>query len=105
MDNNIFPLPFEIHLAFVCLAVLIFVVRFIMTKRTYQIFMTVATALTMAIYLNVDKSWYSTWYDCIGIIELVLVVVSLISVIMDKRKVKALKADETTEEQTQEAAQ
>lgn len=103
MDNNIFPLPFELHLAFVCLALLILVVRFIMTKRTYQIFMTVAVALTMAIYID----WGKTWYDCIGIIELVLVAGSLVSVIMDKKKAKELKADENPEEteQKQEAAQ
>lgn len=87
MENMVFPLPFEIHLVFVCIAIVLFIVRYAMTKSTYQILMCAAVASTLLLYVNSGK----TWFMCVGIIELVLIAASLISAVMDSRKLKAQK--------------
>jgi len=94
MENMVFSLPFEIHLVFVCVAIVIFIVRYAMTKSIYQILMCGAVASTLLLYVNSGK----TWFVCVGIIELVLVTASLISVIMDSRKLKAQKKTQENDE-------
>ena len=93
MDNNIFPLPFNIHLAFVCIAFILFIFQFSRKKRTYQMIMAVAVCASLLLYLNSGI----TWHYCIGVCELVLFITAIVSVILDKRKAKAEKADEKQE--------
>lgn len=93
-ENTVFPVPFEIHLIFVCVAIVLFIFRYASTRRTYQLLMGSAIAATLLLYVNPGR----TWFMCVGVVELVLVVGSIISVISDKRKLKAQKAEEQTEE-------
>lgn len=95
MDNNLFPLPFSIHLMFVIIAILIFSVRFMISKRNYQIIMSAAVALTLTIYCGSSH----VWYDCVGISEIVLIIGAIVSVIIDKKKMKTLKAEKEATEQ------
>ncbi len=94
MDNNIFPLPFGIHLVFVCIAIVLFIVRFAREKRLYQALMGVAVALTLLLYMNTSK----VWYNILGVIELVLIVSAFVSTIKDKKKIKTEKTEETVKE-------
>ncbi len=95
MENTVFPLPFEIHLIFVCIAIVLFIFRFATTKRTYQLLMGIAIAATLLLYVNTGR----TWFSCVGVIELVLIIASIISIIQDKRKLKAQKAEEESEKE------
>ena len=87
-SNNIFPLSFEIHLAFVCIAIVFFIFRFAKNKRVYQMLMTVAVFLTLLLYVNTSK----LWYYCVGFAELGLMAASIVSAIIDKKKLKAAQA-------------
>lgn len=93
MDNNIFPLPFNIHLAFVCIAFILFIFQFSRKKRTYQIIMAAAVCVSLLLYLNPG----STWHYCIGVFELLFFIGAIVSVILDKKKAKTEKTDEKQE--------
>lgn len=95
MENNIFPLPIKMHIIFVCIALLLFIFRYVTVKRTYQLLMSAAVAVSLLLYVNTGR----TWYCCVGIIELVLILGSLISVIMDRKKNKSEKTDEAADQQ------
>ncbi|MGN0613775.1 MAG: hypothetical protein ACI4JB_07710 [Porcipelethomonas sp.] len=89
-SSNIFPLSFEIHLAFVCIAIVFFIFRFARTRRLYQIFVTVAVFLTLLLYVNSGK----LWYYCVGFAELGLMLAALVSAVIDRRKLKAAQGAE-----------
>lgn len=94
MDNNIFPLPFYIHLAFICIAFIIFIFQYSRKKRNYQLIMAIAFPITFLLYLNTGKIWHYS----ICIIELTLLIGAIVSVILDKKKLKSQKAEESKEE-------
>ena len=77
---SLFPFPFTLHLIFVCISVLFFAYRYIAQKRPYQAIMSVAVLTSMAIWLSDSRKLY---YG-IGIIELSLIVVALITAIIFK---------------------
>ena len=95
MENAVFPLPFEIHLIFVCVAIILFIFRFATQRRTYQLLMGSAIAASLLLYVNTGR----TWFMCVGVIELVLIVGAIVSSIMDSRKRKAKKAAEAENEE------
>lgn len=100
MDNNIFPLPFNIHLAFTCIAFIIFIFQYSRKKRTYQILMAIAFPLTFLLYINTSN----LWHYCVGALELIIIISAIISSIMDRKKLKAAEQQENTEtnEETKE---
>ena len=77
---SLFPFPFTLHLIFVCISVLFFAYRYIAQKRPYQAIMSVAVLTSMSIWLSDSRKLY---YG-IGIIELSLIVVALITAIIFK---------------------
>ncbi len=77
---SLFPFPFTLHLIFVCISVLFFAYRYIAQKRPYQAIMSVAVLTSMAIWLSDSRKLY---YG-IGIIELSLIVIALITAIIFK---------------------
>lgn len=93
MSNNIFPIPFEIHLAFVIIAILVFSVRFMMKKRSYQIIMSAAVALTLFLHDGISK----TMYNCTGVSIFVLIIGAFVSCIIDRKKLKAANAAEKSD--------
>ena len=101
MNNNIFPLPFTAHLVFSCIAFLFFIIQFARVKHKHQLIMAVAVPATLLLYVNSNK----TWFYIIGFGELILLIAALITAIIEKRKEKALAAEQTvenTKENTQE---
>ncbi|MBE6844410.1 MAG: hypothetical protein E7508_01665 [Ruminococcus sp.] len=94
MENNIFPLPIKMHIIFVCIAVLLFIFRYVTVKRTYQLLMGAAVAASLLLYINTGRIWYYS----VGVIELILILGSLVSVIMDRKKNKPEKTDEAAEQ-------
>ncbi|MDE5648993.1 MAG: hypothetical protein K2I33_03720 [Oscillospiraceae bacterium] len=101
MNNNIFPLPFSVHLVFSCIAFLFFIFQFTRVKRKYQLIMAVAVPATLLLYVNSSK----TWFYILGIAEFILMIAALITAIIEKRKEKALtaeQADKNSEESVQE---
>ena len=100
-NNNIFPLPFTAHLVFSCIAFLFFIIQFARVKHKHQLIMAVAVPATLLLYVNSNK----TWFYIIGFGELILLIAALITAIIEKRKEKALAAEQTVEnpkENTQE---
>lgn len=82
MDTNVFPLPFSVHLIFVAVAVIFFIVQFVRLRYKYQIVMAVAVAMTMLVYLNDSRLWfYGT-----GLVEFGLIVFALVISIVEKKK-------------------
>lgn len=96
MNNNIFPLPFSLHLIFVILAFALFIIQYVRVRRLYQIIIAVAVAASMLIYASTSK----IWINAVGIIETVLLITALVSSIIDGRKAKKLAAGKA-EEQSQ----
>ena len=93
MNNNIFPLPFWAHLIFVILAFALFIIQYVRVRRLYQIIIAAAIAASMLIYASTSKIWISI----IGIAEAVLLAAALVSSIIDGRKAKKLKAEQSGE--------
>ncbi len=84
MDENLFPLPFNLHLALICISFVFFIFQFTRKKRTYQIIMAISFPATLLLYFNTSN----TWRYCIGILELGLFIAAIVSVIADKIKKK-----------------
>lgn len=93
MNNNIFPLPFTVHLVFSCIAFLFFIFQFTRVKHKYQLIMAVAVPATLLLYVNSSK----TWFYILGIAEFILMAGALITAIIEKRKEKASAAEQTNE--------
>ncbi|MBQ3566403.1 MAG: hypothetical protein IJA12_04410 [Oscillospiraceae bacterium] len=93
MENNVFPLPFEIHLVFVCIAIVLFIFRYASCRRMYQLLICIAAAATLLLYMNTSK----LWFNIVGIIELALMIGALVSSILDRKKLKEQSTDEAAE--------
>lgn len=94
MENTVFPLPFEIHLIFVCIAIVLFIFRYATCKRTYQLLIGIAAAATLLLYINTSK----LWFNIVGIAELALIIAAIVSSVLDRKKLKAEKASEEAAE-------
>ncbi|MGN1480815.1 hypothetical protein [Porcipelethomonas sp.] len=100
MNNNIFPLPFSLHLIFVILAFALFIVQYVRVRRLYQIIIAVAVSASMLIYAGSSKAWITV----VGIIEAVLLAAALVSSIADSRKAKKSAAENSTVQSENESA-
>lgn len=99
MSNNIFPLPFTVHLIFSCVAFLFFIFQYTRVKRKYQLIMAVTVPLTLLLYVNTGKTWFYT----IGIAEFVLLIAALVTSIIEKNKEKVLAKEAEAENPEQKA--
>ena len=92
MDISVFPLPFNIHLGFVILAVILFAVQYYRCRRTYQLLIMIAIPATLLLYINESTAWHYT----IGAVEAVLLLAAIISSVLDgikaRRERKALES-------------
>ncbi len=92
MDISVFPLPFNIHLGFVILAVILFAVQYYRCRRTYQLLTLIAIPLTLLLYINESTAWHYT----IGAVEAILLLAAIISSVIDgiknRREIKALES-------------
>lgn len=89
MNGNIFPLPFSVHLVFVIVAFVFFLIQFIRTRYKYQLVMAVAVAMTILLYVKETKLWF---YG-IGILEFGLLIIALVAAIAEKKRRKELEAE------------
>ena len=92
MDINVFPLPFNIHLIFVILAVLLFAVQYYRCRRTYQLLIMIAIPATLLLYINESTAWHYT----VGAVEAVLLAAAIATSVWDgikmRRERKALES-------------
>lgn len=63
--------------------------------------MAIAIPSTLLLYLNSSR----LWYDCIGILELALLIISIVATVIERKKLKAQKAADQAEngEKTEKA--
>ena len=96
MDINVFPLPFNIHLIFVILAVALFAFQYYRCRRTYQLLIMIAVPVTLLLYINESTAWHYA----IGAVEAILIIGAIVTSVFDgiraRREKKALKAAEET---------
>lgn len=104
MDINVFPLPFNIHLIFVILAVILFAVQYYRCRRTYQLLVMIAIPATLLLYINESTAWHYT----MGAVEAILLIAAIGSSVWDgikaRRERKALQAAEGETSETTETA-
>ena len=96
MKTTVFPLPFQSHLIFCVIATIFFVIQFIRLRRAYQLIFAVAVPATLLLYINDSQ----TWFYGIGIFELVMLLLAVVTVCIDhlraKQKAPADKPDEAS---------
>ncbi len=101
MNTNTFPLTFNQHLIFVCIAVVFVLLQFIRQKYWYQPFVIAAMAGSMLIYVSES----SAWYYAVGVLELLLMLTAGVLYIVQARKLaKAEKAKKEAEKAAEQAA-
>lgn len=93
MDENLFPLPFNLHLALICIAFVFFIFQYTRKKRAYQLIMAISFPATLLLYLNESN----IWRYCVGVLELGFFVAAIASVIAEKIKKRAEKKTEAAE--------
>lgn len=98
---SLFPFPFGMHLALVCIGTAFFIYRFCVRKRPNQILMASAMIVSLAIWLSESRVLYYS----IGAIELVLLIACFVTSLIFKAPdaEKAAEADES--EDGREAAE
>lgn len=67
---SLFPFPFSMHLALVCIGAAFFVYRYTVQKRPNQMLMAIAMIASMAVWLSESR----VLYYVVGVMELVLLV-------------------------------
>ncbi len=93
--NNLFPLAFKEHLIFGIVGVVFFLFQYYRLRRSYQAVMAIAIATTFFVYLGESA------HNIIGLAELVLMILVVISLIKDsieeKKKKKSGEDKQITE--------
>ena len=92
---DMFPFPFSLHIAFVCVATIFFILRFSKHKQPFQLIFAAAIPLSLLIWLT---SGHRTMYYALGIIEVLLIVAALVSSIVMSAKNKPAKDEEKNDE-------
>lgn len=97
MENpSFFPFPFPLHLGFSIIAFAFLIFRFVTNKKPYQLIMAIAIPLSLVLHL---PSATRTLYYIIGLIELILIIVALVTsyIFKDKTNPEADKNAENDE--------
>jgi len=84
MESTVFPLPFQSHLIFCVIATIFFVIQFIRMRRMYQLVFAVAVPATLLLYINESR----TWFYGIGVFELVMLILAIVTVCIDHTRAK-----------------
>ena len=84
MESTVFPLPFQSHLIFCVIATIFFVIQFIRMRRMYQLIFAVAVPATLLLYINESR----TWFYGIGVFELVMLILAIVTVCIDHARAK-----------------
>jgi len=93
---SLFPFPYWMHYPFVVIGFLFFIISFAKQKRPYQLIFAIAIPLTLALKFVTEKD--RTLFYIIGVIELVLILLAIItSIIFRPKKTDAPAADEKKE--------
>lgn len=91
---DMFPFPFSLHIAFVCVATIFFILRFSKHKQPFQLIFAAAIPLSLLIWLT---SGHRTMYYALGILEVLLIVAALVSSIVMSAKNKPAKDEKNDE--------
>lgn len=86
-NPTIFPFPFEMHLALAVISFLFFSYRFAVQKKPFQLIFAIASPLSLALWLSDSK----TLFYGLGIVELALIIIAIVTSVVCKPK----KAEET----------
>ena len=96
-NPTIFPFPFPMHIAIVIISVIFFGFRFAVQKKPYQLIFAIAVPISLLLWVSNDKTLYYT----VGIIELILILLAIVSSFIFKPK-KAEAAAAAAEAKTEE---
>ncbi|WP_164169300.1 hypothetical protein [Ruminococcus flavefaciens] len=97
-NPTIFPFPFPMHIAIVIISVIFFGFRFAVQKKPYQLIFAIAVPISLLLWVSNNKTLYYT----VGIIELILILLAVISTFVFKPK-KAEAVTAAAEEKAEEA--
>ncbi len=107
MENTLFPIRMEMHIAFALIALLVFGLQFIRTRKKYYLLLAIAIPCSLLPYLWEDNKMFFYW---IGIGEAVALIGAFIlarTVDRDKEapeQPEAAREEAPTEEAPAEAA-
>lgn len=98
VQPDLFPFPLPVHLVFACLALFFFIILYLRDRKTYQLIFTFAMPLSLVIWITNNR----TFFYFVGIVELALIIIALVTAILDKIKKKNQASEtETTGENTE----
>lgn len=103
-ETSLFPFPFSTHIIFSCIAVAFLIFQFTREKKPYQIIISVAVALSLAIWLSDNR----TLFYAIGIAEALLLIAAFVTAVVFKHKeleegsADAAQSEENSDEKAQE---
>ncbi len=106
-ETSLFPFPFSTHIVFSCIAIAFLIFQFAREKKPYQIIISVAVALSLAIWLSDNR----TLFYAIGIAEALLLVAAFVTAIVFKHKELEEEgsdnnlSEENSDEKTEEASE
>ena len=86
-NPTIFPFPFQMHIALAIISFLFFSYRFAVQKKPFQLIFAIAVPLSMLVWVSNNK----TLFYGLGLVELALIVIAIITSFVCKPK----KAEET----------
>ena len=103
LESSLFPISMEKHIIFCIIATILFVLQFVRTKQWYQLVMAAAIPLSLLVYIDEENT---TLFNCVGILEAVLLCAALVLNIMQSHKEnKADAAKKAAEAAAAEAAE
>lgn len=91
-NPTIFPFPFEMHLALAVISFLFFSYRFAVQKKPFQLIFAIASPLSLALWISDSK----TLFYGLGIVELILIVLAIVTSVICKPKKAEEKASTKT---------
>ncbi|WP_028519697.1 hypothetical protein [Ruminococcus flavefaciens] len=103
-NPTIFPFPFPMHIALAVISVIFFSYRFAVQKRPFQLIFAIAVPLSLLLWVSDNK----TLFYAIGLIELILILLAIITSIFSKSKKEetaAASADSKTEKADSDEAE
>ena len=98
-NPTIFPFPFPMHIAIVIISVIFFGFRFAVQKKPYQLIFAIAVPISLLLWVSNNKTLYYT----VGIIELILILLAVISTFVFKPKKAEAAVTAAAEEKAEEA--
>ncbi len=89
MNATTFPISMPLHIGFVIIAVIFFVIQFYRQRRIRQVLLTIAVLASLLIYIDTsNRSLFSAvgWFEVIIIVA--AIVLSIVQTRLDKRREK-----------------